>query len=143
MEFKSLWTRQYTLYVWMPCPGMPYTGTIYLRNSDLNKKIMEDNKIKSAYEYRKFLQKNALTLMKYDYETRLHNNNSTNRCKVNPHGGIVDINGVIGPEGIDNMPLQTSSDGQDTRNIQNQFQWWKQDVMILFHHVKTYNMLIV
>ena len=96
-----------------PALGMPYTGTIYLRNSDLNKKIMNDNKLNSSYEYRKFLQKNAISLMKNDYETRMHHNNSTNRCNVDPHGGIVDIKGVIGPKGIDNMQIQKTSDGLD------------------------------
>ena len=114
MEFKSPYGQDNIHYM-SECPalGMPYTGTVYLRNSDLNKKIMKDNKITSAYEYKKFLQKNALALMKTDYETNMHHNNSTNRCKVDPHGGMVDIKGVIGPKGIDNMPLQTTSDGQE------------------------------
>ena len=113
MEFKSPYGQDNIHYM-SECPalGMPFTGTIYLRNRDLNKKIMEDNKLKSSYEFRKFLQKNAVSLMKNDYEKRIDYNGATHHCKKDPHGGIVDIKGVIGHEGIDNMPLQTMEKGQ-------------------------------
>ena len=114
MEFKSPYGQDNIHYM-SECPalGMPFTGTIYLRNRDLNKKIMQDNKLTSSYEYRKFLQKNAVSLMKADYEKRIDYNGVTHHCKKDPHGGIVDVNGVIGSKGIDNMPLQTTSDGRE------------------------------
>ena len=103
MEFKSQHGQDNINYM-SECPaqGMHFTGTIY-NNRKHNKKIMKDNKIKSSHEYRKFLTKNALAIMKKNYEARINYNNSVNRCKVSPHGGIVDHKGVIGSDGEDNM----------------------------------------
>ena len=57
MEPKSQYGQDNINYM-SECPalGMPFTGTIY-QNKKLNKKIMEENKITSSFEYRKFLQK--------------------------------------------------------------------------------------
>lgn len=115
MEPKSQYGQDNINYM-SECPalGMPFTGTIY-QNKRLNKKIMKDNKITTSFEYRKFLQKNAVSLMKSNYEQRINKDNSVNRCKASPHGGLVDKNGVIGPEGEDNMKLQTAN-GEDYVN---------------------------
>jgi hypothetical protein len=94
-----------------PAKGMPFTGTIY-NNRKYNKKMMLDNKIKTSYAYRNFLKENAVSIMKSNYENKTNSNNSSNRCKVVPHGGIVDENGVVGSEGQDNMQLKTA-DGKE------------------------------
>ena len=43
-----------------------FSFTEYNSNCLVNKKIMKENKIKSQYEYRKFLQENAEKIMEND-----------------------------------------------------------------------------
>jgi len=58
-------------------PGILSDGrsfTDYSQDSTRNERIKQENKIKTNEEYRLFLTKNADTLMKYNYERSMHQN---------------------------------------------------------------------
>jgi hypothetical protein len=58
-------------------PGILSDGrhfTDYSQNSTRNEKIKQENHLKTNEEYRKFLVKNADTVMQYNYENSIHKN---------------------------------------------------------------------
>jgi hypothetical protein len=58
-------------------PGILHDGrtfTDYSQNSTRNEQIKRENHLKSNEDYRKFLVKNADTIMQYNYEHSIHKN---------------------------------------------------------------------
>ena len=79
-----------------PALGLPFRGTEYLRNNDLNKKLLEEAKFNNSYDLRMYLQKNAVKIMKRDFERMIDTPNTKtdgvhNRCKFDPHGETWDF----------------------------------------------------
>jgi hypothetical protein len=58
-------------------PGILQDGrsfTDYIQDSNRNERIKQENNIKTNEEYRLFLTKNADTLMQYNYDRSIHQN---------------------------------------------------------------------
>ena len=67
-----------------PATGLPWRGTVN-PNAKFNHSIMKKNKLTTSYEFRQFLHKNALSMMKNNLDESI----KLNKCLKDPHGDVI------------------------------------------------------
>ena len=67
-----------------PATGGYWLGTV-TPNARYNKKIMDENGIKTSHEYRQLLYKNSVAFMKKSLEE----SKKLNKCDKDPHGSVM------------------------------------------------------
>ena len=67
-----------------PARGLSWRGAV-IPNSCHDKAIMKKHKLKTSFEYRQFINKNALSMMKENFDNAV----KENTCKNDPHGEVI------------------------------------------------------